>query len=271
MQKKTIKIVAGTVAALVCGLCVLIPGKDVSDDENYVRIFHEKIERLGSMDDNFLDDEQFIYDREFIDIYQSLPPIQADADSPVPILGWDVNRNGIRDDVERTLVLRYYESDMRLMKQASLQFVRDAQVSVEDYLNNDSHWLVDDIRRLAEDRKCIADVLNYLDSNESHGIDTFDEINYITSVFYNNQDRVNIYSYLVQQEAIDLKSSIDKQNVNFCDFDIGDIHSSRDPRQIRLASTPFEQISETEPENEKTESAGISAVFHDDGFYAVED
>ena len=244
MYKKTLKNIAGVLILAIVVLCIMLSGKDVSD-ENYVRIFHEKIERLSSLDDNFLDDEQFIYDQNFIEIYQSLPPIRADIESPNPILGWDVNR--------------YYEGDMKLMKQASLQFVRDAQVAIDDYLNSNNHWLMDDIRRLAEDRKCISDVLNYLDSYESHGIEAFDEINYITSVVYNNQDRVNIFSFLVQHEPLDLKSSIDRQNVNFCDFDIGDIPSSRDPRQIRLAATPFEAVEA--PQNEKNE----------DDFFAVED
>ena len=122
MYKKTLKNIAGVLILAIVVLCIMLSGKDVSD-ENYVRIFHEKIERLSSLDDNFLDDEQFIYDQNFIEIYQSLPPIRADIESPNPILGWDVNKNGIRDDVERTLVLRYYEGDMKLMKQASLQFV----------------------------------------------------------------------------------------------------------------------------------------------------
>ena len=161
MQKKTLKIVLGVLVIAVGGVCILFPGKEVSD-EKYVRIFHDKIERLSSMDDKFLDDEQFIYDEDFIDVYRSLPPIKADIESPIPILGWDVNKNGIRDDVERTLILRYYEGDMKLMKQASLQFVRDAQVTIDDYLNHNNHWLMDDIRRLAEDRKCISDVNDFI-------------------------------------------------------------------------------------------------------------
>ena len=268
MQKKTLKIVLGVLVIAVGGVCILFPGKDVSD-EKYVRIFHDKIERLSSMDDKFLDDEQFIYDEDFIDVYRSLPPIKADIASPLPILGWDVNRNGIRDDVERILILRYYEGDMKLMKQASLQFVRDAQVTIDDYLNHNNHWLMDDIRRLAEDRKCISDVLNYLDTYESHGIEPFDEINYITSVVYNNQERVNIYSYLVQQEALDLKSSIDKQNMNFCDFNIGDIKSSRDPGLIRIAATPSENVSTQE--KEKSESNENFPIIQTDDFLAVED
>lgn len=268
MYKKTLKNIAGVLILAIVVLCIMLSGKDVSD-ENYVRIFHEKIERLSSLDDNFIDDEQFIYDQNFIEIYQSLPPIRADIESPNPILGWDVNQNGIRDDVERTLVLRYYEGDMKLMKQASLQFVRDAQVAIDDYLNSNNHWLMDDIRRLAEDRKCISDVLNYLDSYESHGIEAFDEINYITSVVFNNQDRVNIFSFLVQHEPLDLKSGIDRQNVNFCDFDIGDIPSSREQRQIRLAATPFEAVEA--PQNEQTENAGIFPKIQTDDFFAVED
>lgn len=268
MRKTNLKIAVGALILSIGGLCMMFSGNDASDD-HYVRIFYEKIDRLSSLDDNFLDDDQFIYDRNFIDIYRSLPPIMADMESPNPILGWDVNKNGIRDDVERTLILRYYEGDMKLMKQASLQFVRDAQVAMDDYLKSDNHWIMDDIRRLAEDRKCISDVLNYLDSYESHGIEAFDEINYITSVVYNNQDRVNIFSFLVQHEPLDLKSGIDRQNVNFCDFDIGDIPSSRDQRQIRLAATPFEAVEA--PQDEQTENAGIFPKIQTDDFFAVED
>ena len=67
-----------------------------------------------------------------------------------------------------------------------------------------------------------------------------DEINYITSVVFNTQERINIYSVLVQQEELDLKGKIDRQNVNFCDFNIGDTESSRDMRNIRMAATPSE-------------------------------
>ena len=234
------KIVLASVVSVAVA-AIMIKGFGNSDnDEDYVQIFHEKLDRLSEMDDS-VDDEQPVYDKDFLTVYRNLPELHPDYESPSPLLGWDTNKNGIRDDVERTLILRYYpKSEMQLLQMAALQFVRDAQVSIEDYISEKHHLIVSDIHRLAEDRKCITDVLNYLNSIDSHGIEAMDEINYITSVIFNTQERINIYSVLVQQEELDLKGKIDRQNVNFCDFNIGDTESSRDMRNIRMAATPSE-------------------------------
>ena len=85
MQKKTLKIVLGVLVIAVGGVCILFPGKEVSD-EKYVRIFHDKIERLSSMDDKFLDDEQFIYDEDFIDEAQTKSVLEKGE--------WDDSRLG---------------------------------------------------------------------------------------------------------------------------------------------------------------------------------
>ena len=68
---------------------------------------------------------------------------------------------------------------------------------------------------------------------------------------------------------MDLKSSIDKQNMNFCDFNIGDIKSSRDPGLIRIAATPSENVSTQE--KEKSESNENFPIIQTDDFLAVED
>ena len=43
MYKKTLKNIAGVLILAIVVLCIMLSGKDVSD-ENYVRIFHEKID-----------------------------------------------------------------------------------------------------------------------------------------------------------------------------------------------------------------------------------
>ena len=66
-----------------------------------------------------------------------------------------------------------------------------------------------------------------------------------------------------------MKSSTDKQNMNFCDFNTGDIKSSRDPRLIRMATTPSEKVNSQE--KEKSESTENFPIIQTDDFLAVED
>jgi len=176
-----------------------------------------------------------IYDDDFLDVYGNLPPRPDTQNSPDTVLGWDTDRDGVRDDVQQTITLKWYKPEYELLRMALLQLARDYQLAMYDFREGNEKAVAADSIRVLEDQKCVIDVLAYINERNANNFRAINEVNAVESSQFDTANRVNIYTELYARLPIDAQDRVMKQAGNFCEFPLGDIPSRRNKNEFRIA------------------------------------
>lgn len=176
-----------------------------------------------------------IYDDDFLDVYSNLPPKPDTENSPDGVLGWDTDQDGVRDDVQQTVTLKWYKPEYELLRMALLQLARDYQLAMYDYREGNEKALQTDSIRILEDQKCVMDSLAYINERNANNYQAANEVNAVESSQFDTATRVNIYTELYARLPIDAQDKVMKQAGNFCEFPLGDIPSRRNKNEFRIA------------------------------------
>ncbi len=176
-----------------------------------------------------------IYDQYYFDINSTLPPEAPEGLKADQILGWDLDKDGTRDDVERSVILKWYEPKHELIRMALLQLARDYQLAMYDYEAKDEAKIVRDNLRILQDQKCVKDVFGFTFSLEPHNFNYMYEINALESLVFDTNARVNIYTALYDRLPIDAQDKMLDETGNYCEFPIAGVPSEREVKNFRIA------------------------------------
>ena len=194
-------------------------------------------------------EEVRIYDDDFFDVYSNLPPRPESDHSPDVMLGWDTDQDGVRDDVQQTIILKWYKPEYELLRMALLQLARDYQLAMYDFREGDEKALQADSLRILEDQKCVKDSLAYINERNANNYQAANEVNAVESSQFDTANRVNIYQELYARLPIDAQDKVMKRPGNYCEFPLGDIPSRRNKNEFRIAGNrSWETMGKKKPE-----------------------
>lgn len=175
-----------------------------------------------------IDNKLKVIDREYLSIYSTIPLQKNNDDAENSILGWDIDGDNVRDDVQKNIILHYFQETNTLLRQSMLQLASKYQQAMKDIQNGTEIDVGADIKDIHRATKCINDVLSYMQATEPHNITTNQIVNQVTSMTFNNQARTNMYAEIYKRTPIDLPEKIYNANINFCEFWIGESISAYD-------------------------------------------
>ena len=191
-----------------------------------------------------------LLDSEFLLMHEKIP--ETITEPPIDaLLGWDIDEDGVRDDVQRNIILKYYKVEHKILRDALLQLARDLQLGIYDLGRKDNNGISQDLIRILEDEKCINDVVEYIKLKQPQDIKAFYEINTLKSYVFNISARSHLYSDLLAYMPVDLPEKIELQNANFWEFPIGDIPSQRKSQDYRIAPAIGNETLKKRNQNEK--------------------
>ena len=146
---------------------------------------------------------------------QKLPPFPKDDENQITLQGIDVNKNGIRDDLEIWIDLN---ARNKLERSAMIQFVKDhtfKEINNEE-IDIEKHS-IEIFQRSMDTSSCLGDICLFLNKSNFKNINCMEQGSLMSDLVFNNRNRSWNFEKILRNE-----NSIytDKPNFSTCKFEI---------------------------------------------------